>query len=71
MDLILKFFIKDKKQTRLVMSPAIINEWGLYKDARYVYTQEGKFDKRLIFGEITEIWTGEDESEDTTLTSMQ
>lgn len=41
------------------MSPAIINEWGLYQDVRYIYTEEGKFEKRYC-QDIKEIWV-EDE----------
>lgn len=60
MRLILKFFLKDKTTTRLVMSPAVISEWGQYQDARYIYTEEGKFEKRYVQG-LVEQWTGEEE----------
>lgn len=62
MKLILKFFVKDKIKTRLVMSPAKLNDWGLYQDARYIYTEEGQFEKRFC-QDIKEIWL-EDVAED-------
>lgn len=64
MKLILKFYYKEKERTRLVISPARINEIGLYSDIYNVYTEEGNFSKKNIIGEIRQIWIEDPESEE-------
>lgn len=59
--LLLKFFVKGKTQTRFVIAKAEINEWGQYQDARYIYTDQGKYEKRFISG-LNEQWIDEEGS---------
>ena len=44
----LRFFVMIGGLTRFVNSPALLNSVGLYEDAIYVYTEEGKFLKRNV-----------------------
>ena len=45
----LRFFYIDGGVSRLVYSPALIHKiTHLYEDARFVYCEDGKFDKRFV-----------------------
>jgi hypothetical protein len=59
--LVLKFFVDNGVTTQLIMSPArISNITGLYHDALYVYTEQGKFLKSSIRGAIEEEFVKEE-----------
>ena len=49
--LVLRFIVDDGKTSQLVISPAKISDLtGLYNDARFIYTEAGKYERRFIKG---------------------
>jgi len=54
--LTLRFFVEIDNVIRLVISPAKINKNGQYMDYRYIYTEEGDFERRKIKGVVEEIF---------------
>jgi hypothetical protein len=63
--LTLRFFVEIGKTTQLVISPARINDAGYYSDYKFIYTEAGKFLKAKVKGGVEEIFSEEDDEEET------
>ena len=54
--LVLKFHYKDTNSRVYLVTEAAMNAFGNYKDAKYIYTKIGKFERSKVF-DLVEEWT--------------
>lgn len=66
MKVLLKFIYRQGGMSRLVITKAIPVIPGTfhYQDAVYIYTEEGKFDKRYLMGPVEETVVDEAQGQD-------